>query len=150
MARNVALLLIGAGIMIGDPPALAGGSDQADVTAALEASAAAWSHGDLHGFMRVYENSPGTSYVTTKGVVTGYDAIEAMYGARFGGKSAGALGQLSLSVLSWRPLGPGFGLLTGRFLLHHPASHAPDATGLFTLVFHKSAGGWGIISDHTS
>jgi len=145
-----ASLMIAAGLMAGARAAPSAAHDQADVTAALEASAAAWSRGDLHGFMHAYENSPATTYVTSHGVVTGYDAIEATYGARFAGRGPGALGQLSLAVLSFRPLGPGFALVTGRFLLHHPDSHTPDATGIFTLVFHKSAAGWGIVSDHTS
>jgi len=145
-----AFLMIAVGLTAGARAAPSAAHDQADVTAALEASAAAWSRGDLHSFMRAYENSPGTFYVTHTGVVTGYEAIEAMYGARFAGKGPGALGKLSLSVLSFRPLGPGFALVTGRFLLHHPDSHTSDATGIFTLVFHKSAAGWGIVSDHTS
>jgi ketosteroid isomerase-like protein len=128
--------------------------EAASITAALAASAAAWSKGDLHGFMRVYENSPATTYVTAAGLVTGYGAIEAMYAARFGAATAqagpAALGQLSLTVLACRKLGPAYALVTGRFLLRHPATHKPDSTGIFTLVFHQSADGWGIISDHTS
>jgi len=148
--RLGAVLLLEGALITGAVAAPSTAADQGAVVAALDASAAAWSRNDLHAFMQVYDNSPSTSYVTNTGLITGYNAIQAMYAARFGGAGAGGLGQLSFSVLAYRPLGPGFALLTGRFVLHRAASHTPDATGVFTLVFHKSAGAWGIVSDHTS
>jgi ketosteroid isomerase-like protein len=80
-------------------------------------------------------------------VVKGYRAIRDMYAARFGGTS-GALGQLTMEILDFRPLGPDYALIVGRYHLK-PAKPGPEASGVFTLVFHKSAAGWRIISDHT-
>ena len=98
--------------------------------------------------MAVYEPGPHTAYIKHDGPVLGADAIRAMYAQRFTGPPA-ARGTLSLAVLSYRPLGADYALVTGRFTLARPAP-LPLASGIFTLVFHRSATGWGIISDHTS
>jgi ketosteroid isomerase-like protein len=124
-------------------------TDRRDIESALQASGLAWSNGDLAGFMKVYENAPATTYIGKAGPLRGYGAIHDMYAARFGGVPGG-LGQLTFTLLECRKLGPDFALVTGRFNLQRkPAGSAP-ATGIFTLVFHKSAAGWGIIRDHTS
>ncbi len=123
-------------------------TDQDAITAALSASASAWNRGDLAGFMAVYERGPQTAYIKHDGPVLGADAISAMYATRFAGPPA-ARGTLSLTVLSYRPLGADYALVTGRFSLARLPT-LPTASGIFTLVFHRSAAGWGIISDHTS
>ena len=122
--------------------------DRAEIEQALDASAAGWSKGDLSTFMKVYEDDSQTAYVKSTGVVHGYGAIRDMYAARFGGKPGG-MGRLSMSLLDCRPLGRDYALVTGRFNLQHPVTAGGEATGVFTLVFHKSASGWRIISDHT-
>lgn len=123
------------------------GGERAAVARTLEESAAAWSAGDLDRFMRCYEDGEATAYVKADGVVRGYRAIHDMYAARFAG--AGAMGKLSMEMLDFRPLGPGYALVVGRFKLERPAGAGGEASGIFTLVFHRSAGGWRIISDHT-
>ncbi len=123
-------------------------ADKTAVIAALQDSAAAWSRGDLNSFMHCYEASPDTQYVSGHKLVRGEDAIRALYAAHYG--QGAAMGHLSLTVLDYRPLGTGFALVTGRFALQKPDASAPPATGVFTLVFHKSASGWHIIADHSS
>jgi uncharacterized protein (TIGR02246 family) len=125
-------------------------SERNAVEAALQQSAAAWSRGDLNAFMHCYEDAPQTAYVSAKGVVHGYGAIHDMYAARFAGAAPGSLGKLSLSVLDYRRLGPDFALVTGRFFLDRRATGAGEASGVFTLVFHRTADGWRIVSDHTA
>lgn len=122
---------------------------RAEVQQVLEASALAWSRGDLDGFMHCYEDAPSTTYLKRDGVVEGYKAIHDMYAARFGGDTA-SLGRLSMSLLNVRTLGSDFALVTGRYVLQRPAAAGGEAGGLFTLVFRRSAAGWRIISDHTS
>ena len=142
MALLLAVILVGA-------PALAradDAGDQAAVVGALNASAAAWSKGDLDSFMRSYEASPQTAYVGRGKLVTGTAAIRTMYAAHFG-EGPQSMGRLSFTVLDFRPLGAGYALLTGQFFLQQSKARS---SGIFTLVFHKSATGWGIISDHTS
>ncbi len=123
-------------------------NDEAAIDEALTASARAWSRDDLDAFMHCYEDGPQTAYVKADGVVKGYRAIRDMYAARFGGAS-GALGRLSMETLDFSRLGPDYALVVGRYHLQ-PAKPGPEASGIFTLVFHKSAAGWRIISDHTS
>ncbi|MDR3511802.1 MAG: SgcJ/EcaC family oxidoreductase [Caulobacteraceae bacterium] len=124
------------------------GGDRAAVARVLEDSAEAWSAGDLDRFMGCYEDSEATSYIKADGVVRGYRAIHDMYAARFTGASA--MGKLLMNILDFRPLGPRYALVTGRFRLERPPAAGGEASGIFTLVFHKSAAGWRIVSDHTS
>jgi uncharacterized protein (TIGR02246 family) len=135
-------LLIGTGT-----GASAENTDEPAIVAALNASADAWSAGDLTGFMALYEPSPDTSYIGHTGLVRGTSAIQAHYAPAFAhGKPA----KLGLSVMDFRPLGRDYALITGRFTLAPVPPATKGATGIFTLVFHKSAAGWRIISDHTS
>ncbi|MDR3512501.1 MAG: nuclear transport factor 2 family protein [Caulobacteraceae bacterium] len=139
---------LAAGLAVVGVAMAATSADETAVTAALNASAEAWSRGDLDGFMQYYEPGEATVYLNKDGLVRGYKAIHDMYAGRFG--QGGSMGQLSLELLNFRPLGPGYALATGRFHLARPAAEGGAATGLFTLVFHKSGGRWRIISDHTS
>ena len=118
----------------------------AELASVLQDSAAAWSRGDLDGFMHCYEDDAATTYVNGSGLVGGYHAIRAMYAARFTG-GAGVMGRLSTQLMSARPLGPDYAIAYGRYRLERPTGHT---TGLFSLVFHRASGAWKIVSDHTS
>ncbi|MCI3180392.1 hypothetical protein C5708_09015 [Caulobacter sp. CCUG 60055] len=143
-------LALAAGVTGAATPALAGEGDaeRAAVGKVLDASATAWSAGDLDAFMNCYEDDPRTAYIGAGGVVKGYKAIHDMYAARFGGARPASLGKLSMDILDFRALGGEHALVTGRF--HLLRAGQPEATGIFTLVFHKSAAGWRIVSDHTA
>lgn len=113
----------------------------------LNASAAAWSAGDLKTFMGCYERSPGTRFVSASGTVTGYDAIEAMYAATYK-KSGASLGKLKLDVIEVKDLGSQYAFVVVRYHLKPDAG--AEASGLSTLLFHKVGGRWLINSDHSS
>ena len=121
--------------------------DLGDMRRVLQDSAAAWSRGDLDGFMASYERSPRTAFVTSSGVVRGWEAMRERYRRRYGG--AGGLGALTFSDLAGMPLGPGYSIIYGRFHLLPPGASKED-TGVFDLVMHKTPQGWRILSDHTS
>jgi ketosteroid isomerase-like protein len=144
-AFRMGVMAVVMGLMMGGAAA-APSAEETAVTAALNASARAWSRGDLNEFMRSYEPGEATTYLGREGLVRGYGAIHDMYAARF--RPGQSLGNLSLDMLDFRPLGPDYALATGRFHLTRDGS--PEATGLFTLVFHRAGGQWRIISDHTS
>jgi ketosteroid isomerase-like protein len=116
----------------------------------MEASAAAWSAGKLDDFMTIYEDAPGTTYISGGKVVKGYANIRAMYGERFGAGKPGQLGALSFELLETRPLGEAHALLLGRYHLQPAEAGKPAFSGLFTLLFHRSQGQWRVINDHTS
>lgn len=121
---------------------------RAEVQTALDDSAAAWSAGDLDRFMTLYEDTPATAYVSGEKLVIGYRAIRDMYASRFGGGSAAAMGSLSLEMLQFQLLDPDHGFVIGRYHLKRAADPA-ELSGLTTLLFHRTAAGWRVVSDHT-
>lgn len=122
---------------------------KAAVEKVLTDSAAAYSAGDFKGFIASYEVSPETTYVSGDKIVAGYDAIAQTYAGRFETREAKAtLGKLSVQVLNARTLGPDHVLAIGRFKVETP--DAKTASGIFSLVFHKTTAGWRIVADHTS
>ena len=124
-------------------------SGRAAILKVLADSAEAWNRGDVGQFVAVgYENSPATVFVTQNGLITGYDAIARHYATAYG-RRPGGLGRLSFGSLSVRPLTPDYALAYGTFRLV-PASGGKPQSGIFDLVFHRSAAGWRIVSDHTS
>ena len=129
------------------PAGPASGGDLPAMTRVLQDSATAWSRGDLEGFMASYERSPRTAFVTSTGVVRGWEAMRERYRKRYGG--AAGLGALTFSDLEETPLGPGYAILYGRFHLTRPGA-AKEDTGVFDLVMHRTRDGWRILSDHTS
>jgi len=124
--------------------------NQAAISKTLQASAAAWSRGDLAAFMRSYEDGPATEYVKSTGPVEGFEAIRDMYASRYGNGSGHAMGKLSLELTNYRQLGAAYAIVTGRFSLARAKADGGDASGVFSLVFHRSAAGWHIIYDHSS
>jgi ketosteroid isomerase-like protein len=116
------------------------------ITTALDASAAAWTRGDLDDFMRLYEDSPEIRYINDKGMTQGYAGIRAMYAARFA--KGEPMGELSIALIEVKQTGADYAFVTGRFTLKQASGKV--ATGLTTLLFHRAAGQWRIVSDHTS
>ncbi len=123
--------------------------DRAAIERVLQDSAKDWSQGDLAGFMRSYENAPETAFVTPQGLIRGYDALKSHYALKYG-SGAGGLGQLALALLDDRPISADYALVTGRFTLGRPAAQGGDASGIFTLLMHRTPQGWRIAYDHTS
>jgi uncharacterized protein (TIGR02246 family) len=113
----------------------------------LDASAAAWSAGDLKTFMKSYERAPGTRYVSSSGTIVGYDAIEAMYVSRFQ-KPGASFGKLTLELIDVKPLGSQYAFVVGRY--HLKPDTGAEVTGITTLLFHQVGGRWLISSDHSS
>lgn len=145
LAAGVAAIVMAASPAIAAQP----GAARTAVQDALNASAAAWSAADLDRFMTLYENAPDTVYVGGGKMVRGYQAIHDMYAARFGGGSAAAMGQLSLEILDFRMTDRDHAFVVGRFHLHRDAASGGDASGLTTLLFHRTPAGWRIIADHS-
>ena len=129
--------------------ALAQPADQAAIAEVLQDSARDWSRGDLSGFMQSYEDAPQTAFVTSQGLITGFAALKSHYAAKYGSGAHG-MGQLALAIIDDRPIAPDYALVTGRFRLSRPAADGGNATGIFTLLMHRTARGWRIAYDHTS
>jgi hypothetical protein len=113
------------------------------ITGLLQRSAHDWNHGNLDAFMRGYEDSPATVYMSRSGVIHGYAAIRAHYATHYGS----GMGALSFSDLSVRRLGDDYAVVFAHWHLTMKSGAHP--TGNFSLLLHRSAAGWHIIEDYT-
>lgn len=120
--------------------------DKAAIAKVLADASAGWSRGDLDAFMASYEKAPQINYVSGGKVTEGYDAIREVYAPRFA--KPAEMPKLSTEIVDFDPLGANYAAVVGRF--HLTLEDGKDATGLFSLVFHKTADGWRIVSDHSS
>lgn len=139
-----AALVAPATVLAAPPPA----SDTAAIRKTMADSAAAWNAGDLAGFLTSYEGGPDTVFVTSKGLVQGFDAIAAHYKAGYATGTAD-LGKLSFDEQEIRALGADYAVFYGRFHFMR-AGQPKEDTGVFDLILHRGAKGWRILSDHTS
>ncbi len=119
-------------------------SGEPSITGFLVRSAHDWNHGNLDAFMRGYEDSPSTVYMSAKGVIHGYAAIRAHYASHYG---AGGMGALSFSDTSVRRLGNAYAIVFARW--HLAMKNGSHPSGDFSLVLHRSVTGWHIIEDYT-
>jgi len=113
----------------------------------LDDQVSAWNKGDIDAFMQGYQDSPETTFIG-KTVHHGWQQVLERYEHDYSSKEA--RGTLEFSDLSVRLLGANYAIATGRYHLTRSAAGGGDATGIFSLVWEKSAAGWKIILDHTS
>lgn len=119
-----------------------------DIRDMLKNSEAAWNRGDLPAFAADYEDSPDTTFIGREITHGGVQAILHRY--RRGYPTPEAMGTLTYSEISARPLGKGYALANGRFALKRSQAGGGDVAGRFTLVLRKTKTGWKIIHDHSS
>ena len=116
-----------------------------EITALLDAQAAAWNRGDLNGFMQAYAQTEDLRFASGDTVTYGWRPTLERYRQRYPDKAA--MGTLAFSDLVVTGLAPDAALVFGHWQLTR-AKDTPH--GLFTLTLKKSAAGWRIIFDHTS
>lgn len=107
----------------------------------------AWNRGDIAAFMQGYKDSPETTFIG-KTIRQGWQQVMDRYKASYSTKDA--MGTLEFSDLKVRMLGSDYAVATGKYHLTRTATGGGDASGIFSLVWQKSADGWKIILDHTS
>ena len=138
-------------------PAVAQGTakvDKAAIRSVIDAQVTAWNQGDIPAFMASYEDSPETTFVGTASVNKGFQPILERYKKGYATKDQ--MGTLTFKDLDIRLLPSSSGVteyavVTGRFHLDRSAKGtATKDDGIFSLVWHKSAGGWKIVLDHTA
>ena len=118
-----------------------------DVVKVLLAQERAWNKGDLDAFASGYKNSPDTLFMANQ-LYHGYDEMLSRYKKNYPDKAT--MGTLTFSDLQPHALDEKIAIVTGRFVLERDKKHGGPASGLFSLVFEKTADGWKIILDHTS
>ena len=116
-----------------------------EIRAVLKTQVAAWNRGDVAGFMQGYWKSPDTEFVSSEGVLRGWEKVLARYRKAYPNRSS--MGHLEFSGLEVTELGPDAALVLGNWRLRR-AGDQPQ--GVFTLVFKRFPEGWRIINDHTS
>jgi len=117
-----------------------------EISSMMDASARAWTKGDLDGFMDSYEPGSAITYVTPSGVVHGRDAIRARYAPRF---ARGARqDSLSFENLEVDLLAPDLANVIAYYRLSRGDS--TTARGPTSLVMRRRNGQWRIIHDHSS
>jgi len=139
MLRTVAILALALPLLAATP--------ESEIRKVLDDQAIAWNRGDIPEFMTGYENSPNTTFVGTD-ISKGYAAVLERYKQKYSSKEK--MGTLRFSAVEVQLLGTAHASVTGRFHLDRTKEAGGEASGIFTLVFKKTAGGWKIILDHTS
>ena len=122
-------------------------SPEPDIRRVLDDQVAAWNRGDIPSFMDGYDKSESTTFVSSA-ITKGHAAVLANYRKRY--PTPEKMGKLRFSDLEIRPLGADYASVIGRFHLDRSAEAGGEASGIFTLLFHKTAHGWKVILDHTS
>lgn len=118
-----------------------------DIRAVLDEQVAAWNRGDIPGFMEGYEKSESIAFVGTE-ITKGHANWLEHYKKRYPTREK--MGTLRFSDLDIRMLGAQYASVIGRFHLDRAADAGGEASGIFTLLFEKTAHGWKVILDHTS
>lgn len=118
-----------------------------DVKQVLDHQVADWNRGDVRAFMQGYEDSPYTTFVGST-VTKGHAAVLARYLKNYPTKEK--MGTLRFSDLDVHVLDENYAVVIGRFHLDRSKDAGGESSGIFTLLFHRTEGGWKIILDHTS
>ncbi len=127
-------------------PLLAAGPEQ-EIRGVLDAQVAAWNRGDIPGFMEGYDKSESTTFVGSE-ITKGHAQVLARYLKKYPTREK--MGTLRFSDIEMRMLGTDYASVIGRFHLDRAADAGGEASGIFTLLFHKTGQGWKVILDHTS
>jgi len=126
--------------------AFADSSEQA-IRRVLKDQVRSWNQGNIDEFMQGYDNSPETVFIG-KSVARGYAAVLRRYHERY--PTPEKMGKLTFSDLGVKMLNADYASVIGAFHLTGVASAGGSASGVFSLLFHRTRAGWKIILDHTS
>jgi ketosteroid isomerase-like protein len=127
-------------------PLLAASPEQ-DIRRVLADQVTAWNRGDIPGFMEGYDKSESTTFVGST-ITKGHAEVLANYRKRY--PTPEKMGTLRFSDLEVHPLGSDYASVIGKFHLDRSSAAGGEASGIFTLLFHKTGKGWKVILDHTS
>ncbi|WKE65404.1 nuclear transport factor 2 family protein [Gallaecimonas kandeliae] len=131
-------------LLLASPRLLAATADEGAIRTLLAGQAAAWSQGDLAGFMAPYWHSPKLRFASGGDVTYGWQATFDRYRAHYQDKAA--MGRLSFEIREVRLMGE-HALVFGHWQLDRQKD---QPQGLFTLLLAKLDGRWQIVADHTS
>ena len=136
--------------MQGSLPAGDPAERRADIAAILANAAANWNRGDLDAFVADYLPGAETTYIGSRGVLRGPEAIRAAYAPRFA--PGGVRDSLSFELLDVDPLAPEVLNVIATYILarHVNGRDSVTARGPTSLVMRRVDGRWRIVHDHSS
>jgi beta-aspartyl-peptidase (threonine type) len=105
----------------------------------------AWNQGDIDSFMAVYDNTEELSFVTSGGLLKGYEALRLRYHDSYPNKDR--MGKLNFDILEYKQLDNEHAVVIGQWVL---VREDDMPQGYFTLLWERKEDGWKIIYDHTS
>ncbi len=116
-----------------------------EILAVLNESVEGWNSGNIEKFMDSYDRSDSLRFVSNGKVNYGWQPVLERYRKRYPDRAT--MGKLSFTDLDVNVLSRDAAVVFGRFTLQRKDDRP---TGLFTLLFRKTAKGWRITLDHTS
>lgn len=121
-----------------------------EIVAMLAHSASNWNRGDLDAFVNDYLPGAETTYIGSRGVLRGTDAIRQAYAPRFA--PGGIRDSLSFELMDVDPLAPDVVNVIATYILarHVGARDSVTSRGPTSLVMRRVDGRWRIVHDHSS
>ena len=121
-------------------------SDESEsVKDVFRAGSEAWNRGDVDGYLDTYATEGPVRWVSGARMVSGRNAIANAFRSRF--PSPEAMGVLTTKNLQVEILTASDALVFGEW---HQQLGAAMSSGVFTVHLRRFAGGWAIVSDHSS
>ena len=118
---------------------------QSAIQSVLDQQVKDWNAGDIEKFMRGYERSEKTRFASGGNITLGWQAVLERYQRTYSDKAA--MGTLTFSDIDITVASEDTALVFGRW---HLKREKDEPSGLFTLLFRKTADSWKIVHDHTS
>jgi uncharacterized protein (TIGR02246 family) len=121
-----------------------------EISTMLDRAAANWNRGDLAAFVDDYLPGSETTFIGSRGVLRGPDAIRAAYAPRFA--PGGVRDSLSFELVDVDPVAPDVTNVIATYVLmrHAGARDSVTARGPTSLLMRRVDGRWRIVHDHSS
>jgi uncharacterized protein (TIGR02246 family) len=116
-----------------------------EVKAVLNKQVAAWNRGDTDAFLDGYASD--TIFVGEK-MTRGLEDLKKRYQEHY--PTAASMGKLGFYDLEIHPMGKDYAYVIGRWQLERNQEGGGNVSGVYSLVFRKTAIGWKIVLDHTN
>jgi uncharacterized protein (TIGR02246 family) len=115
------------------------------VRAVLDKQVVAWNKGDTDGFLDGYASD--TVFVGEK-MTRGVEDLKKRYQEHY--PTRAAMGRLGFYDLEIHAMGKDYAYVIGRWQLERDKEGGGNVSGVYSLVFRRTAIGWKIVLDHTN
>jgi uncharacterized protein (TIGR02246 family) len=115
------------------------------VRAVLDKQVTSWNRGDTEGFLEGY--SSDTVFVGEK-MTRGLEDLKKRYQQHY--PTRASMGKLSFFDLEIHAIDKEYAYVIGRWHLERDQEGGGNVSGVYSLVFRKTAIGWKIVLDHTN